>query len=303
MKHENIKLNFNYEFNNSYHSKTKFIIYKIENTISKKYYIGQTKRELRHRWNDYKYHLLSPIKKNKKNDCNLKFKNSVQKHFNIIGDLSFLHFTIIEIINPNLSLDEKRIEIDNKEKYWISEYRKLHGKENVYNVMDGGSSFDSGNKISKSKKEFYQTERGKLLKEKLSKIHKGKIISDQHKAIISNVCKQRIGENHPMFGRIGELNPMFGIKHSETSKNKISKNRKGKNSGIDNKNAKIYDLSNNPLMSPTGELFCVVECCSEFARKHNLLPRSLNKLLNKQLKTHRKWRLINVEKSNVTYIP
>lgn len=292
MKHKNLKWNFNYEFNNSHHSKTKFVIYRIENTISKKYYIGQTKRELRYRWNSYKYNLLLP---NKNNSCNLKFKNSVQKHFNIIGDLSFLHFSIIEIINPNLSLDEKRIEIDNKEKYWISEYRKLYGKENVYNVMDGGSSFDSGNKISKSKKEFYQTEQGKLLKEKLSKIHKGKIISDQHKAIISNVCKQRIGKNHPMFGRNGKLNPMFGIKHSETSKNEMSRNRKGKSSGMDNKNAKIYDLSNNPLMSPTGELFYVVECCSEFARKYNLSLPSFNKLLNKQIKTHRKWRLINIE--------
>jgi hypothetical protein len=39
--------------------------------------------------------------------------------------------------------------------------------------------------------------------------------------------KRMTGENNPMFGRTKELNPFYGKKHSEETKNKISKSNSG----------------------------------------------------------------------------
>ena len=45
--------NFDYTFNNTGHfSRTKYVIYCIENTKSGKFYIGQTTQELKDRWKD-----------------------------------------------------------------------------------------------------------------------------------------------------------------------------------------------------------------------------------------------------------
>jgi group I intron endonuclease len=293
---EKLKWNFDYEFEGQQHSKTKYVIYKIENTISNKYYIGQTQRELRMRWNDYKYNLLNPIKQHKKNG-NKRLKYSVQKYFNQTGNLDFLKFSIIEIINSDLCLMERKKEISKREKYWIKEFREKYGYENVWNVMDGGDknfmSQEVIKKIIESKLKFYQTPQGLVLKEKLSKIHKGKTISEEMKKAVGEMAKKRKGEKHPMYGKTGELNPMYGKKHSKESKQIMSQNRKGKKGGMENHNAKIYDLSDNPLISPTGEIFKTIECLTQFCKKFKLNRSPLRNLLKQKIKQYKKWHLLN----------
>ena len=91
--------NLNYTFNNGQHSRTKYVIYLITNTISQKYYIGQTRRFLFKRWADYKNDLLKPINTEKKSGSNIKLKRSVQKLFKKQGNVDFLKFSMAPLIS------------------------------------------------------------------------------------------------------------------------------------------------------------------------------------------------------------
>lgn len=293
-----ITWNFNYEFNGGHHSRTKHIIYKIENILSSKIYIGQTRRMLHQRWNDYKYNLLTPIKKEKYDGSNIKLKHSVQKHYKKTNNVDFLKFSIIEIIESNDStmIEEINEKLSKREIYWINEYRKMYGTNKVCNVLNGGTNHiitnDDKNKISESKKRFYQTETGIQLRKKLSNVQKGRKRTEEEKQKMSKSRKGLLtGEKHPLFGKTGALNPMFGKKHSEESKQKMSDNKKGLNSGLQHQYARIYDLSLNPLVSPIGEKFSKIECLSSFCKEQNLHTTHLRNVFKGKNKSHKGWKL------------
>lgn len=221
--------NFDYEFNGNLCSETRFIIYKIENKISGTVYIGQTRRELRKRWADYKKDLLKPIEVKNRKGSNLKLKRSVQKHYSEQGNINFLWFSIVEVVDVSLLTtdEEKQKLLNEREQSVIKEYRLLYGRDKVCNVLDGGRQHvwteeekikniefqkefwsspkgieittKKSKKQSESLKEFYQTEEGL----KLKKLHKEKLKSFYQtedgimlKRKISEVNKQSFDEKY-----------------------------------------------------------------------------------------------------------
>lgn len=107
------------------------IIYKIENTINNKVYIGQTtqkrgfKGRYEHRGNGiervYNYH---KNRKNKNKEYNVYLFNSIEKY-------GFDAFTVDEVLDTANSLDE----LNEKEKYYIEKFDSFH---NGYNCTLGG---------------------------------------------------------------------------------------------------------------------------------------------------------------------
>ncbi len=110
-----------------------------------------------------------------------------------------------------------------------------------------------------------------------------------------------------------------GHKHSEETKNKMSKSQKGhlvslatrqklhdfnigkpslgkgfkrlKSTGMKHHHAKIY--TNLNLISPTEESFTRIECLASFCKVHGLLSSNLLKVLNGKRNQHKGWRLVN----------
>jgi group I intron endonuclease len=288
---------FDYRYGGAQHSRTKNVIYKIENTISGKIYIGQTRRTIRERWLNYKYDLLKPIQKQRKSGTNIKLKRSVQKHYLETGNVDFLRFSIVEVVDTSVATNEAEIGklLCEREQFHINEFKLIYGSK-VCNVITGGRnySFTKEDKIniSESKKRFYQTEKGEALKEKLRNIQTGHTISEETRKKLSESHKGLLaGDKHPLFGKAGELSPTYGMKHKQESINKMKQNRKGKCSGMDNHNAKIYDLSDRPLVSNTGEIYRQIVCLSAFCKLHALHPTHLRNVISGKNKSHKGWKL------------
>jgi len=151
-------------------------------------------------------------------------------------------------LNIITSSDSQEI-ADEDEKYWIARARELLGKENVYNITDGGEHIMSGRKHTQE------------AKEKISKANKGRKHSEESKINMS-LAQQNMSEetkekislsligNTRCIGRVpwnkdksdcfseetrkqmseshkGQVSPRKGKNNSEEHKNKISKARKG----------------------------------------------------------------------------
>lgn len=99
-------------------------IYKIENLINGKVYIGQSKN-IKKRWTAHRTNAFNHNSK----QYDLALYRSIRKYG--LENFSFM------------VLEETLIEdLDNREKYWI-EYYDSHNKEKGYNLTDGGSSATS----------------------------------------------------------------------------------------------------------------------------------------------------------------
>jgi len=98
-----------------------------------------------------------------------------------------------------------------------------------YNLMEGGGS---------------KGKRSKESRQKMSKAHLGKILSDEH--------KQKLRIANPTYGKFGEDNPNFGRKSSEETKQKQSENN------ANNKRVYQYDLD--------GTFIDTFRSCDEAAR-------------------------------------
>lgn len=298
MDKKNLTWNFNYEYNGNHCSETKYVIYKIENTISGKVYIGQTSRMLKKRWQDYKYNLLTPISSKRTNGTNVTLRRSVQKHFKQHGNIDFLKFSIIEVVyidsDANLQLKQKLLNV--QEQFYVKAFRNIHGRHNVCNVLDGGNQYVFTNEdrasISEAKKRFYKTKEGILLREKLSKIHAGKTLSEECKNKLSKSHKGLFtGNKHPLYGVKGTNSATYGMVHTEKSKRKMSENRKGKNAGTNNFHTKIFDLSKNPLMSPDGATIKQIVCLSNFCKIHHLHRGRFRQLLKSEISSYKGWHM------------
>lgn len=292
--------NFDYCFMGEHHSRSKNVIYKIENTISGKVYIGQTRRMLFQRWMDYKHNLLRPIKKTRSIGTNLKLKNSVQKHYQETGDVDFLHFSIVEIVDVSGVSSETEIgELLNiREMFHINQVRIQKGNVNVCNVVSSNRNYtytdDVREKISAAKKQFYQTEEGMELRKRISSWRTGvkasaetrRKISEGHKGVLA-------GKNHPSYGKTGPLSKSFGKTHTAEAREKISAARKGKYNLENNHLSKLFDLSNDPLVSPSGEMFYFIFSLNHFCAQYGLGRSHMRNLINKKpgFYSHKGWRL------------
>lgn len=147
-------------------------IYKITNLINNKVYIGQTRRSVEDRWRDH---------------CTLtksKHKSLIRLAIAKYGQNSFK----IEIIDTCSSLDE----LNTKESLYIQQYDCL--SPNGYNLDSGGKAYnvhpDSKKKMSLAKigKSSVHTIESRI---KLSKSKTGIKFSDNHKAALSKVRKDK----------------------------------------------------------------------------------------------------------------
>lgn len=173
-------------------------IYKIENLINGKVYIGQSidieKRHIGHR---------SELQ-------NQKHSNRfLQRAWNKYGEINFI-FKIIE--------ECEELELDEKEIFYIDKYRES-GK--VYNMTDGGGGSrgnilteETKNKISQSKKNPSIETRIKL-----SKAAKGRIHSEESKRKLSEILKGRIFSEET---RLKLSETAKKRKHTDETKKKLS---------------------------------------------------------------------------------
>lgn len=189
------------------------VIYKIENKINKKKYIGQTNNPHRRK----KRH-FSELK------CSKHINTHLQKAWNKYGSQNF----IFEIIDKSDSLKE----ILEKEKFWINFYKTVDRKFG-YNLTYGGEttvfSDETIKKLSKIQKGRKKTEEHKR---KLSEAHKGKVVPEEQKKYISALYKERYKSGElpylkPTF-LSGKTHGMYGKTHTKEARKKISDSKIGK---------------------------------------------------------------------------
>lgn len=154
------------------------IIYKATNLINGKIYIGQTITKLKYRVTAHK-------------------RDSLKKHSHLycaIRKYGLDNFTW-EKIDEALSIDE----LNKKETYWILFY-KSHLSEHGYNAMLGGNNklVNEETRIKMSKpgslNSFYGKHHSDKTKAAISKIHKGKKISESQIKMLAEINSKRMTE-------------------------------------------------------------------------------------------------------------
>jgi group I intron endonuclease len=218
------------------------IIYKATNTVNSKYYIGKTKNSLESR---IKSHKVASTKKD------WLFYRAINKH----GFDNFKWEIIIECDDAN--------ELNELEKKYISE------NHNGYNVAKGG---DGGDTISNHPNI-------ETLRENVSKFHKGKILSEEHKKKISEAHKGKTKDwvkdtaKKMSEGNKGKPSKLKGSELSEEHKEKISKGNKGKTKIFTEEHKQNISKSNKGNISPnkgkTYEEIMGVEKAQEFKQRQS----------------------------------
>ncbi len=197
------------------------IIYKIINLINGKIYVGQDM------YNNPEYFGSGKI-----------ITKSIKKH----GRENFIK----EILEECLSLEE----LDKREIFWI---KNLNSTNRLigYNICEGGKSYRTmrgennprfGVKLSEETKDKIREKRklqkmSQKEKDRLSEIWKGEKNPGKNK---SEETIKKLKEAAKRIDRKGEKGPMYGRKHTDETKEKWSKKRKGMNKGIDNPDATRY---------------------------------------------------------------
>lgn len=164
-------------------------IYKIENTIDKKVYIGQSV-DIYKRWTGHKNKL----------DNNKHQNNHLQRAWNLYGKNNF-RFDILEECFKDL--------LNERECYYIELMHSMD-QNHGYNLTSGGSS-----KMSYSKETI----------NKMSIAKKGKPLSDEHKKKLSEVHKGRVFSEETR-KKLSEAN--MGHEVSEETREKLRKAHSGK---------------------------------------------------------------------------
>lgn len=157
---------------------------KYEQEKIKKYYVGQTTREVSSRAgsNGSGYH---------KYDKNIKskFVNAIRKWGWNAFELSIIEDGI-----------KNQTELNEKEKYYISFYDSFN---NGYNSTEGGDGVTGCKNTGMYGKVFTEEHRRKLSLSHIGKpsARKGKPHTEEAKAKIREARKRQVGENHPMYGK------------------------------------------------------------------------------------------------------
>ena len=196
------------------------VVYKIENLVNGKVYIGQTTRYQRRKRDHLNFLTI-----------NNHINKNLQKDFNKYGEEQFN----ITIIKECKTLQERLY----WEKYYIDLYGGIESKS-TYNMTDKDSSNQQvklkisksnkgkvrtqayKNKNSKNKIIYYNTSEGKLCKKQISKSVKMYYQTEegqQQRKNSSERCKKLYR---------GSYNTMYNKNHTESTKQKISETKKSK---------------------------------------------------------------------------
>ena len=211
------------------------IIYKATNTINGKFYIGKTKGTLEKRIQSHK------LASNKKKWL---FYNAIKKY----GFHNFKWEIIFECDDIDL--------LNKKEKEFIS--KNING----YNIAEGGTGGDT----------FSNNPKKEALRANVSKFHKGKKLTDEHKKKISDAHK---GKQKPwasetakkmsesLKGKKKKFRPL-----SEETKRKISESNKGKKKPMSDKHKESLSKAKkgwkNPNKGKTYEEIMGVDAAKRF---------------------------------------
>jgi len=95
------------------------------------------------------------------------------------------------------------------------------------------------------------------------------------------------GKNHPNYGNVGKLSPRYGQKHTEETKEKISKSMKGVFSGKNN--ASFDDTEYEFEHSKYGKKICTKY---ELRKQYNLDSKCVAHICTGKRKTHKGWKMI-----------
>ena len=244
------------------------IIYKIENTVNGKVYIGQTTSSFNKRYKRegvgiervYNHHKSLKEHNRYYNDHLLR---SIEKY-------GFEAFDVIEEFDVAYSKEE----LDSLEKKYIIEFDCIN---NGYNHEDGGSNGRPSEETCK----------------KISEARKGKYIGENN----PNYGNHKLaGENNPMYGKKhteqtrqkrsnnhwnckGENHPLYGKHHSEEERIKISESLKGKKCGENSPRArKIICLNDNKIFNTLKE-------CTEYYKLKKITIIRICKGITKKSRT------------------
>lgn len=216
-------------------------VYRIVNNVTNKMYIGQTVN-FRRRVTEHK--------------CDLKYNRhsnpELQRDYNKYGLNSF-KFELLEGCSKTKLLE--------CETYWINYYG---GKESeyLYNKCDlSGHNKDYKHNQSIAQKGIHTiSETGRL---RISQANRGKIISEEQKQKIRQAAK-----SNPDYG-------MRNKKHSQYSKELMSKKKKGKYLGSNNPNYR-YTPEFIEILRQEYQITC---CYVTLARKYNINSTTVSRLI------------------------
>lgn len=219
-----------------------YYIYALTDSDGKPFYVGKTNNPSRRRTR----HVYDAINLEK----NLPVHNKIRKLLREGSE--------IDIVVQERGLTEQ--DVDQREQFWISDYRRRG--EKIYNVANGG---EGGKGITAEIIEkIRQANIGRVCSEetkrKISIANKGKTFTTQHKDKLSKARKQRI------------VTPETRTKTSQTSTGKI--------------NIKEYEL-----ISPDGSVHITTTGLADFCRQHNLTPANLHKVLKGEREHHKGWKI------------
>ncbi|MBQ0035589.1 MAG: GIY-YIG nuclease family protein [Firmicutes bacterium] len=168
----------------------KYSVYLLTNLINNKKYYGITSQKPETRWN---------------NGNGYKDTTYIGKAIRKYGWDNFSH----EILYSNISKCEAQL----LEIKLIEENDTLN-PEIGYNQQPGGNLSNLGVKLSdETRQKMSDSRKG------IKNPFWGKHLSEEHRKMLSDIAKKRIGENHNMYGK----------HHTEETKQKLSEQRKGKN--------------------------------------------------------------------------
>lgn len=266
----------------------KYTIYYIENIINNKLYIGYTSNTIEKR---FKSHL-----KNAKNKVNRRLYDSMNYH-------GYENFKVIKLDETDTQ------EMANELESWYIYLLDTINPDKGYNMTLGG---DGGNTLIKysdeEKQLIYQKQQESrektmlkkygvksaamldFVKEKISKAHHGKSISEVHKKSISNTLKQKIKSDEFVPNTDGLRPHKVGeFKHSHETKVKLSKARNGKtyedlfdekkSNELKELHRKMWSGKNNPnyVENITDDELCYIINCLIYNKTIGSISKDIGK--------------------------
>ena len=272
-----------------------YLIYKFENKVTGKVYIGRTNQKLHKR---VSYHFNESKKKSIKN----KFKNALRKY-------SSIETWDVTVLEENLSLEEAN--------YLESVYvEKFNSYKRGYNSTLGGDgctgnkhSIETLEKMKRHAELRFSTEKGKEHLRYAGSRGKGRKFTDSHRDKISQSLKGHI-VNETTKQKIRDK--IKGTKLSIETKEKLREVRRGKSyerlygeekanilkkkRSVSMKKNRKYLRGNKKkwkVTDPNGDIF-VVDDLVKFSSIHNLDPAGLRRTANGVTKQYKRWKVCKI---------